>query len=396
MSRTRIIFFAILGFALVSVAVGFIAFAFLGRRETTVSLTGGSEPLDVTIVAALSVEPWVSRSAKQFNEEGHSLEGRPIRVDVIAMDGLAAMGRYEREEMDPFPTAWIPDSRYLVELVNATYKTKLGRDVFLTDGEYRARPVAISLFAWGIYESRAEVLKKNFGEIDWLTIHDAAIAPGGWREIGGEGEWGYFKLVVPHPRKNIGGLAAMVSAAGEYYGKTQITVEDVTDPDFQRWLKELMGSVSDYSSLGAYPGENLALFGYSAGDGGQLLESDLLINMSGSMNRWEPLRIYYPRYLTWFDFPFTVWIGPETTALEKNAALEFEKYLLSPDVQAQAVGYGLRPVSGEITVDQPGSPFVDWKDNGVATVVERTTAMRNPDRDVLLALLRWFDLNIAQ
>ena len=396
MSRTRIIFFAILGFALVSVAVGFIAFAFLGRRETTVSLTGGSEPLDVTIVAALSVEPWVSRSAKQFNEEDHSLEGRPIRVDVIAMDGLAAMGRYEREEMDPFPTAWIPDSRYLVELVNATYKTKLGRDVFLTDGEYRARPVAISLFAWGIYESRAEVLEKNFGEIDWLTIHDAAIAPGGWREIGGEGEWGYFKLVVPHPRKNIGGLAAMVSAAGEYYGKPKIAVEDVTDPDFQRWLKELMGSVSDYSSLGAYPGENLALFGYSAGDGGQLLESDLLINMSGSMNRWEPLRIYYPRYLTWFDFPFTVWIGPETTALEKNAALEFEKYLLSPDVQAQAVGCGVRPVSGEITVDHQGSPFVDWKDNGVATVVERTTAMRNPDRDVLLALLRWFDLNIAQ
>ncbi len=287
-------------------------------------------------------------------------------------------------------------ARSLVELVNATYKTKLGRDVFLTDGEYRARPVAISLFAWGIYESRAEVLEKNFGEIDWLTIHDAAIAPGGWREIGGEGEWGYFKLVVPHPRKNIGGLAAMVSAAGEYYGKPKIAVEDVTDPDFQRWLKELMGSVSDYSSLGAYPGENLALFGYSAGDGGQLLESDLLINMSGSMNRWEPLRIYYPRYLTWFDFPFTVWIGPETTALEKNAALEFEKYLLSPDVQAQAVGYGLRPVSGEITVDHQGSPFVDWKDNGVATVVERTTAMRNPDRDVLLALLRWFDLNIAQ
>ena len=82
--------------------------------------------------------------------------------------------------------------------------------------------------------------------------------------------------------------------------------------------------------------------------------------------------------------------------MEKNAALEFEKYLLSPDVQAQAVGYGLRPVSGEITVDHQGSPFVDWKDNGVATVVERTTAMRNPDRDVLLALLRWFDLNIAQ
>ena len=35
------------------------------------------------------------------------------------------------------PTVWIPDSRYLVELANAAYKERLGRDVFLTDGEYR-------------------------------------------------------------------------------------------------------------------------------------------------------------------------------------------------------------------------------------------------------------------
>ncbi len=26
----------------------------------------------------------------------------------------------------------------------------------------------------------------------------------------------------------------------------------------------------------------------------------------------------------------------------------------------------------------------------------RTTAMRSPDRDTLLALLRWFDLNVKQ
>ncbi len=30
------------------------------------------------------------------------------------------------------------------------------------------------------------------------------------------------------------------------------------------------------------------------------------------------------------------------------------------------------------------------------TVVPRTTMMRSPDRDVLLALLRWFDLNVTE
>jgi len=399
MSRTRTIFLVIVGLALIATLVG-VTYVLLWRATPSsgvlVPTRQSSEPIQVLIASALSAEPWVSEAARKFNAEERRLEGRVIRVSVIGIDGLAAMGRYEREEMDPFPTAWIPDSRYLVELVNATFKTKLGRDVFLTDGEYRARPIVISLFAWGIYKSRADVLEKTFGEINWRTIHDAAIAPGGWRDIGGKGEWGYFKLIVPHPRKNIGGLAAMVSAAGEYYDRPNITVEDVTQPEFQKWLKELMGSVSDYASLGAYPGENLALFGYSAGDGGQLLESDLLINMAGSMTRWEPLRILYPKYVTWFDFPFTVWMGPETSAAEKNAALEFEKYLLSPAMQTEAIRFGLRPVLGQISVEQPDSPFVAWRENGVTPIVERSTAMRNPDREVLLALLRWFDLNIAR
>jgi len=158
-----------------------------------------------------------------------------------------------------------------------------------------------------------------------------------------------------------------------------------------------MGAVTDFSSLGAYSVENLALFGYSMGDGGQLLESDLLVNMSGIKTRWEdPLVIVYPEYLTWFDFPFTVWMGQETSALEKNAALEFEKYLLSPEVQARAVEYGLRPANPEVSVAEGDSLFVQWESQGAMPIVPRTTRMRSPDREVLMALLRWFDLNVAE
>ena len=395
MSRTRIVFFAVVLAAVLIVAGSFVV-RWLGQQGGVVTAPA-KETLEVRIVCALPVEPWVREAAKQFNAEKHTLEGQFIEVNVIPMDGLTAMGRYEREEMDPLPTVWIPDSRYLVELVNAAYKEKLGRDVFLTDGEYRARPIAVSLFSWGIYSSRAEVLRAKYGEIDWQAIHDAATTKGGWPELGGEAGWGYFKLVVPNPRKNVGGLAAMVAAAGEYYQKTNISTADVTDPEFQEWLGELMGAVTDFSSLGSYSVENLALFGYSMGDGGQLLESDLLANMAGIQTRWaDPLVIVYPQYLTWFDFPFTVWMGPETTALEKNAALEFEKYLLMPEVQQLAVERGLRPANPEVPVTGQDSLFVRWQEQGAMTIVPRTTAMRSPDRDVLMALLRWFDLNVAQ
>lgn len=393
MNRTRAVFLIV-----VLAAVGVVAVSVALQRSGGVApLIDRPETLEVRIVCALPVEPFVQEAAKGFNAKNAKLEGRRIQITVEPMDGLTAMGRWERDEMDPIPTVWIPDSRYLVELVNATHKEKRGRDVFLTGGEYRARPIAISLFSWGIYASREQILREEYGEISWRAIHDAATAKGGWPELGGSAEWGYFKLVVPNPRKNVGGLAAMIAAAGEYYGKTAIGVEDITNPDFQQWLRELMGAVTDFSSLGSYSVENLALFGYSMGDGGQLLESDLLVNMAGIQTRWhDPLVIVYPEYVTWFDFPYTIWMGDETTALEKNAALEFETYLLQHEVQQKAVEMGLRPANPDVSVTEGDSLFVQWQDQGAMTVVPRTTMMRSPDREVLLALLRWFDLNVAE
>jgi len=377
------------------------------------------DTIEVRVLTALPVEPWVRDAADQFNANAPSLEGHPIRVTVVPMDGLSALSKWDREEffvlgdrdretlsadeqdqLADFPTVWIPDSRYLPELVNATYKEKLGRDVFLTDGEYRARPIAISLLAWGIFASRTEVLEAAYGEISWQAIHDAAQAERGWPQIGEQGNlnnpetlnsWGFFKLAIPHPRKNAGGMHAIIAAAGEFYDRPRIDVADLTNTQFLSWLEEALLAVTDFSAA-SQPGENLALFGYTTGDVAQLLEADILVNMAGIQTRSpELLLIRYPRYVTWFDFPFTVWVGPETTALEKNAALEFEKFLLSLDVQTQALAHGLRPVHPDVSVDSQDSLFTRWRDQGAVTFVERTTAIRSPDRDVLLALLAWFD-----
>ncbi len=390
MTKTQIVFVV-----LIVVVLAIVGVSYLLQRSGGVQIAKPTT-LSVRIVCALPVEPFVREAATQFNAEKHTLEGNPIEVSIVPMDGLVAMNRWERDEMDPIPTVWIPDSRYLVELVNATFKEKLGRDIFLTGGEYRTRPIATSLFSWGIWESRDAVLRAQYGEdITWQAIHDAAAAKGGWAELGGEPEWGYFKLVVPNPRKNVGGLLAMMAAAGEYYQKTRIEVADVTNPEFQQWMKELMGAVTDFSSLGSYSVENLALFGYSMGDGGQLLESDLLTNMEGIRTRWvEPIVIRYPQYITWFDFPYTIWMGDETSAEEKNAALVFEEYLLSPEVQKLALAQGLRPANTEVSISEPDSPFVRYQAQGATAVVPRSTRMYSPDRDVLLAMLRWFDLNV--
>lgn len=424
MNRTRWIFVGIVVAALVIVG---ISLALSGLRPEGGGDAGPSgeaitvdrpDAISVRVIAALPIETWVRNAASTYNATSPTIEGVPITVEIVAMDGLTALGRWDRntfgaleaggdpatldaaarEALEEFPTAWIPESRYLVELANASYKERLGRDVFLTDGEYRARPIATSLLTWGIYQSRARVLQNKYGLISWDTIHDAATARGGWPELGGDSGWGYFKLVVPNPNKNVAGLHAMIAAAGEYYGRPDISVADVTNPEFQSWLRELMGAVTDFSSASAYTAEDFALFGYSVGDGGQLLETDLLLNMEGIVTRWDdPINLYYPRYVTWFDFPFSVWVGPETSALEKNAALDFQRFLLSDEQQQAGLTHGLRPANPKVALDAASnSLFTQWRDRGVEAVIPRSDAMRNPDRDVLLTLLRWFELNVAE
>ncbi len=100
--------------------------------------------------------------------------------------------------------------------------------------------------------------------------------------------------------------------------------------------------------------------------------------------------------MTWFDFPYSTWVGPETTAAEKNAALQFQQYLLTPEVQKLAVQQGLRPVVNDVSVTEGDTLFKKWQSQGVEAVVPRTTRMASPSRDVLLALLRWFDLNVGK
>ncbi len=416
--RTQAVFFTLLGLVLLVVGGGLTVQRLQPGANQQPLIAQPKGPIQVRILTALPVEPWVRAAADQFNKQGIKQDGQPIQVQSTAMDGLTALGKFDRDEFgslgtrtrdqlspqelqnleSSFPTAWIPDSRYLVELANAAYSTRLGRDVFLTDGEYRARPVALSLSVWGIYQSRADVISKTFGaNLNWDIIHKAAIAKGGWPELGGKPEWGFFKLAVPNPQRNVGGLAAMIAAAGEYYKKTNISTADVSDPKVQAWLKDIMSSVTDVSGGSAYTAQDFALFGYSQGDGGQLLESDLLTNMEGIQTRYhDPLRIYYPEYITWFDFPLSVWMGPETTAAEKNAALQFEQFLLTPDVQKQAVAVGLRPVIGGIDVTQGNTLFSKWQGQGVEGVVPRTTRMANPSRDVLQALLAWSKNNLGK
>jgi Ca-activated chloride channel family protein len=344
-------------------------------------------PIQISVITAMPAEPWVTQAAEKFNQEEYVVNGRPITVEVIPMDGLSALNKWAKGEFDTVPTAWIAESRAWVEQANVAALERTGQDIFLAGGRYRSQPVALSPLVWGIWQDAFDTLSQYMGtkEISWDELHKAAVI-GSWNEMGGDPDRGIFKMVVAHPKRDPAGLTAMVGAAGEYYDKPVVTTDELQNPQFLNWLADLFDTVVDFSPFGI---ENMFLFGRSNGDAGQMVESYLLVNMENLEKRWQqPLIIVYPDPIAWFDFPYSIYMGKETTADEKQAALDFKNYLLSATQQTAALDYGLRPATAEVASD--GGLIAQWTSLGVMGNIPSASRMRAASRKGLEALTQWY------
>ncbi len=370
-----------------------IAGAFAWRQLAPGSSAARPREATVRIIAALPAEPWVSAAATAYNAQGRSVDGAKVRVEVVPMDGITALSRWAKNDFDVIPTVWLAETRDWVNQANSLVVESRGQDIFLAGGEYRDQPVALSPEVWAIFKSRYDALKAHYArelggkDLSWQQLHDAAVV-GDWTALGGRAEWGRFKLVIPHPKRDPAGLAAMVGAAGAYYGKAGVTSEELSDPKFTQWLQELLDSVVDFSPFGV---ENMLLFGYSNGDAGQIIESYLLVNMEGLQRRWkEPLVILYPDPITWFDFPYAIYMGKETSAVAKNAALDFKRFLLSEEQQKATLKFGLRPANPNVPPQGEDSLIARWSEMGFKENVPSTSRMRPAPRSGVTSLAEWF------
>ncbi len=343
--------------------------------------------IEISVVTALPLEAWITDAAELYNAGERFVEGNRVTIEVIPMDGLSALDKWAHDKFKPVPTAWLAESRAWVNQANTAAVKRTGQDIFLAGGRYRAQPIVISPLVWGIWRDAYKTLAAHLGtsKLSWDELHEAAVT-GYWKDMGGDGTKGRFKLVVAHPRRDPAGLTAMIGAAGEYYDKPGITAKDLQDPQFQDWLSELFDTVVDFSPFGV---ENMFLYGRSNGDAGQIVESYLLTNMDGLKKRWnQPLEIIYPDPIAWFDFPYAIYMGKETTAEEKKAALDFKNYLLSTDQQTAALDFGLRPASAECSTN--GGLISKWKKLGVMENIPSASRMRIPSRRGMEALTKWY------
>ena len=84
MNRTRLIFISILVVAGVIVIVSLLLRGTASDSASASLTVDHPDAVNVRILTALPIEPWVRSAAEEFNAGDYTVDGVPIEVEIVA------------------------------------------------------------------------------------------------------------------------------------------------------------------------------------------------------------------------------------------------------------------------------------------------------------------------
>ena len=380
MRRINLIIFVL--FLLVAAAVVGSQYIFKWSRG---SFINPEPPINISMLYSSELRKWLEPAADAFNSQNHKVGGQTVHVDLEVMDDGDAMQNIVNGNRKP--TAWIPASTTWVNLLNNQWRANHQSDLILRSGEYGTAPLALTPMVFVMFKERADALTKNGRQVDWNEIQKAITTPGGWKDLGGNPDWGGVKYGQTNPSTSNAGLLALALATYSYFNKTSgLTTGDLDNPDYNKWIDGLAsGLVADAPPTAEQQMDDMLRYGPSRYDVVSIYENLVAQQIKNAPQRFEELRVFYPHINIWSDHPFSILVSEDSSAEQKDAALLFEKYLYSPPVQQQALNVGFRPANPDVPLitNDPNNPFNLYKSQGLQLNIPRTVLADTPSGDVL-------------
>jgi len=339
---------------------------------------------EITFLYSTEKQAWVEEAAADF-QTANPL----IRVNLVGLGSLeAAQAILEGRER---PTVWSPADSAVLRMLASDWATDPTREpLFAADGDAAPRPLVVTPLVFVAWEARAEVLTRASGghAVSWRLIQDAVSSDQGWPAVGGPPEWGFVKLGHTDPTRSNSGLQALLLASLDFYGKQGgLTVADLLEPDFQRWLGELERGVGRFQETTGALMTDMVRFGPARYDIGVVYENLAIAQLSQPEGQWGALRVLYPPLTFWSDHPAAVLQGEWVLPRQREAALEWLRYLRSRPVQRRALAHGFRPADPTVPMAAEGteSPFQRMEAQGIQVDVPPSAGV--PDGAVVRNLL---------
>lgn len=400
MSRSRLIFFGIIGVALlVVIGANVLLPAFQGSEaDRNATATANSATAIANSATILNVnygtekEKWFVKATELFMAANPN-----IRVNLIgqgSMASYAALSQITETSTklgsNPIPVLWSPAATIQVNLLNS--KNQLGKELATSCKRLVLSPLVI--MAWEDRAKAFETSYQNKGGITFTNLFDAVdragTAKGRWDAIGGKTDWGYIKIGHTDPDSSNSGMMMLLGLANNFYGRTQaLTSAETTDDKFIKFLIEIEKSVT--TPLGASTGtfmNDVIVKGPSSYDFVIVYEALALENYKNAVGRQgQPLRIIYPAFNLYSDHPLCLIDHPSITPVQRAAAQRFQEFLLTPEIQKLAVTYGFRPADPGVAIFGSATYFDDPDIKAAGLSANVGQEMQIPAGDVLINLL---------
>jgi len=360
MNRTRAIFFAIIGLALLLVC-GAVVFSLLNSEFGTDSsgpASTFSDPADVpsgtallTIASSNTKRDWLDLVVEQFNAEEHkTASGDVIQAEVTHVTSGGSMNDILDGRLTP--VVWSPGDQSWVEQGNANWKQRTNQPLISQD----CASTVYAPLGFAMWRPMAETLGWPDTPIGWDAIVELAANPEGWAAYG-RPEWGQFRFGHTHPGYANSGLLSMTAFVYGIAGKQDsLTAADVYSPKVEEAMRTLGQITAKYGSQAPALLELMTLQGPSYLHAAAVPEANVLqYNLQRGDELQFPLAFIFPSGGTiWADHPYCIldnaeWVSDD----QEEAAAIFRDYLLAKEQQELAIDNYLRPLDTSIPLHAP-------------------------------------------
>jgi ABC-type sulfate transport system substrate-binding protein len=199
-----------------------------------------------------------------------------------------------------------------------------------------------------------------------------------------------MKIGHTDPQTSNSGVMDLLAMANNYYKRTTaVSVADTTNQDFVDWMSTIEKAVTPplISSTGTFVND-VIVKGPASYDFVIAYEALAIENYGNAVGKQsQGLRIVYPPFNLYSDHPLCIIDHQSVNPKQKEAAIKFQDFLLSADIQKLALTYGFRPADPTIPTFAPGSAFdsADLKKAGISADIGQTFQI--PDGNTINNLL---------
>jgi ABC-type glycerol-3-phosphate transport system substrate-binding protein len=355
--------------------------------STVTPIQGGqipvAEKVSFGIAYGTEKDRWMKAAVEAFKK---TPQGANIEINRIPKGSIESAQAILQK--DTTVHVWCPASSLEKDQMVSEWVVRYGNDPII-----KGEKLALTPLVFVMPLEREKAFLEKYKEISFATVAQAFLEPGGWEGItsGREGNWGSFKFGHTDPRTSNSGVLTLILMAYSFQNKvTGLTKKDVLDPKFRTWLSTFEAGVTKPmpSSTGDMMKE-MIMFGVSKYDGVVVYENVAIDYLEAAKGRGLELRITYPKNTIWSDNPYYILDVPWSSPDQRKAAETFLHFLMTDDIQKQALKHGFRPGNLDIQIaGVPDSPFE--KNKNIGLKIQGFQLCDPPPSDVLNELrLLW-------